>query len=527
VKSDGAQGEGGSEGEREVTMQGTNKGAKPGGASAPAKGSEAAAKAAPSGKSERPAAGSDKATEPKEKLLRIGIIHDKRVVDERFIKGQGDVTLGSDAKNVIPLSGSGAPTALKLFESRGAGRYNLLIEKGVDGRVDLGGNPETFSELVQSGKAKKRGNAYVVELSDDARGRVVIGSFVVLFQFVDAPPSDRMALTAVLKGGLLYKMDWPYRYILGAIFLVFGGSGLVSHVWWVTTGQYYHKPFGSEAEAYAALRVEVKKEKKKKPETQAVKVEAPVIPVKPEAVADAKAEDRAKPSGPKPKDRGSAGPMDRESRRQRAAANVREKTFLGALGPGIGDGRPVVHDANLASAFDFADGAGAGAPGGDATAGGPNAVGGGGADGGGRYKTLSQSDTGGGRLETSTAKTAEKSGDTEVKVRANVRDGSVSGQEGTGKIDKDSVARVFSRRKGAIKHCYENALRTDGNLKGKVTIRFTIGPAGRITSISASGNTTGNSQIADCIVEKVQGWRFDPPDGGSVTFSYPFLLDTK
>lgn len=501
-------------------MQGTNK------ASA-----QASQKPAASGKSERPQApssGPDKTSEPKEKLLRLGVIHDKRVVEERFIRGQGDVTLGTDAKNVIQISGSGAPQALKLFESRGAGRYNLILEKGLDGRIDLGGTPETFSELVQSGKAKKRGNAYVVELGDDSRGRVVVGGFVILFQFVDAPPSDRMALTAVLKGGLLYKMDWPYRYILGAIFLVFGGSGLVTHFWWVTTGQYYHNPFGSEAEAYAALRVEVKKEKKKKPETQAVKVEAPPIPVKSETVADAKAEaDKPKASGPKPKDRGASGPMDRESRRARAAANVREKTFLGALGPGLGDGRPVVHDANLASAFDFADGAGAGTPNGDAVAGGPTAVGPGGVDGGGRYKTLSQGDVGGGRLETTTAKTAEKSADTEVKVKANVRDGSVTGQEGTGKIDKDSVARVFSRRKGAIKHCYENALRTDGNLKGKVTIRFTIGPAGRITNISATGNTTGNSQVADCIVEKVQGWRFDPPDGGSVTFSYPFLLDTK
>lgn len=472
----------------------------------------------PSGTSQRATAGGQsKSSDPSEKLLRIGVIHGKSIVEERFIRGAGDVTVGSDASNVLQLVGMGAPATMKLFESKGQGRYALLIEKGVDGRIDLGGQPETFRELAEAGKAKKRGNVYVVDLPEGARGRVVIGQVVILFQFVDAPPSDRQALTAVLKGGLLYKMDWPYRYILGAVFMVMGGTGLALNLWWTITGQYYHNPFGSEEEAYAALRVEVKPEKKKK-ETQAVKVEAPPIKVEAPQAADAKKPEAAKSSGPKGRDK--AGPVSRESRRAKMAEGVRSKTFLSALGPS--GGGPVVHDSNYAAAFDAAESAATGPV---ADAGGPTQAGGGGE--GGRYKTLNQSDVGGSRLETTTAKTADKTADSEVKIKANVRDGAISGQEGTGKIDKDSVARVFSRRKGAIKYCYENALRVDQNLKGKVTIRFTIGPAGRITNISAVSNSTGNGAVADCIIEKVQGWRFDPPDNGSVTFSYPFLLDTK
>lgn len=462
---------------------------------------------------------------PREKLLRVGIFQGGREVEERFIRGAGDVTIGTDASNVVRIHGAGAPASVKLFESRGQGRYTLVFEKGIDGRIKVGQAPETFQELVDSGKAKKRGAGWAIELPDVAHGRVVLGPFVLLFQLVDAPPADRSALTSVLKGGLLYKMDWPYRYILGAVFLVMGGSGLAAHVWWIVTGQYYHNPFGSEEEAYGALRVEVKPEKKKK-ETQTVKVDAAPIKAATPSEGDAKkAEQVAKAAGPKGRDK---GPVSRETRRAKLAERVYSNTILGALGNSIGSGGgPVIHDANLASAFDFAEG---GAPGGGEAnggfAGGPEAVGGAGGDGG-RYKTLSQNDVGGGRLETTTAKTADKTADSEVKIKANVRDGAISGQEGTGKIDKDSVARVFSRRKGAIKYCYENALRVDQNLKGKVTIRFTIGPAGRITNISATSNSTGNSAVADCIIEKVQGWRFDPPENGSVTFSYPFLLDTK
>ena len=40
-------------------------------------------------------------------------------------------------------------------------------------------------------------------------------------------------------------------------------------------------------------------------------------------------------------------------------------------------------------------------------------------------------------------------------------------------------------------------------------------------------NTTGDASIASCIIAKVKNWRFDPPSGGAVTFTYPFILEAR
>ena len=148
-----------------------------------------------------------------------------------------------------------------------------------------------------------------------------------------------------------------------------------------------------------------------------------------------------------------------------------------------------------------------------------------GKSGDGAYKRLGKGEGGSGtRIATKPVKTTEKK--TEKKLDLRIGGGTVSGKSGTGKIDKSQVQKVFSRRKGAIKYCYEKALKKNSSVKGKVTIRFTIGPAGRITSASVAANTTGDSAIGQCIVGKVKSWRFPPPEGGSATFSFPFVLST-
>ena len=77
----------------------------------------------------------------------------------------------------------------------------------------------------------------------------------------------------------------------------------------------------------------------------------------------------------------------------------------------------------------------------------------------------------------------------------------------------------------AIQRCYETELRTNPTLEGKVTVEFTIVERGTVTNARASENTTGSAAVANCVVRTVRRFRFNPgPDGGSVTFSYPFVF---
>ena len=58
------------------------------------------------------------------------------------------------------------------------------------------------------------------------------------------------------------------------------------------------------------------------------------------------------------------------------------------------------------------------------------------------------------------------------------------------------------------------------------TLTVTIGTGGTVTAISVAENSTGDSEIGTCIVEKIRGWPFPPAEEGAVEFVYPFLLQS-
>ena len=135
---------------------------------------------------------------------------------------------------------------------------------------------------------------------------------------------------------------------------------------------------------------------------------------------------------------------------------------------------------------------------------------------------VSKKERGSGRLKTGKVKKTAKKKEVKVKMRIGLKGGRKSG--GIGKLDGSAVTKVFRRRAKAFKTCYERRLKVNPNLSGKVVLRFTIGTAGRITSISIASNSTGDSAVGSCITSKVRGWRFTPPENGAVTFTYPIVL---
>jgi hypothetical protein len=473
------------------------------------------------------------AKEGAKKILRVGIIQGGRIVEERLIRKREDVALGTHAKNTFILPTSQLGKSYRLFEAKSEA-YLLNFDDRMEGRLSLNEQVVDLSALAKSGNLKKRGGRYQVELDDRSRGKVVIGEFTLLFQFVEKPPVlPRPQLPAAARGGLAQRVDWLMFNVLLASFLVQAGLGIGLDIWWRSSGQYLRQEFGAKkTRAYELLKAEVLAEKKKKEEKDP----------EPDPEPDDAQEDDADPDpDPKPEAKKPVEkvrprePVKAEQPQKRTAsrikelkANVTKKTFLHALGS-LGDGEGGIANTlakGLASsalddAFNNLDGGVANADGSTKTfVGEPSAV----KSGKGAYKGIGKAEAGGSRIKTGAVKSKGKSAGGEIKVKLKVRGGSVSGQSGSGKVDKGAVKKVFRRRSGAIKHCYEKALKTNPNLKGKVTIRFRIGTAGRITNIKVTKNTTGSSSIGSCITSKVKSWRFPSPEGGPVTFSYPFIL---
>jgi hypothetical protein len=111
-----------------------------------------------------------------------------------------------------------------------------------------------------------------------------------------------------------------------------------------------------------------------------------------------------------------------------------------------------------------------------------------------------------------------------VVIRGRVRGGHASRSGGRGQIDKRDVSRVLRRRAGAVRKCYEKALRRNPNLSGKLTVKFQIGTNARITRIKIMKNRTGDAGIANCVKAKMRSWKFKAPTGGAVTFSTSWTL---
>lgn len=79
-----------------------------------------------------------------------------------------------------------------------------------------------------------------------------------------------------------------------------------------------------------------------------------------------------------------------------------------------------------------------------------------------------------------------------------------------------------------IKSCYENALRRNRNLAGKLTVTFVVGPDGRVKSSFIKKSTITDSIMEECILNVVNRWEFPKPKGGKeVTVNYPFSFNPQ
>ena len=92
-----------------------------------------------------------------------------------------------------------------------------------------------------------------------------------------------------------------------------------------------------------------------------------------------------------------------------------------------------------------------------------------------------------------------------------------------GAISKEEIRKVVSDHKGAIRACYQEALKKDEELAGRIALTWTIGPSGKVTKVEVKANTTGSSELERCVVEEAKSWSF-PALGGTqtITVTYPF-----
>jgi TonB family protein len=452
------------------------------------------------------------------KVLRIGIIQGGKIIEERIVRRRETVTFGPNEKNTFVLPASDIPVSrYELFETRG-GPYTLSFTDAMQGRVSIGGEVHELSDLKTSGKARKKGKLFQLQLNDAARGKIVIGESTVLFQFVAPPPiQPRPQLPAAVRGGLLRNVDW-FITTLWIISFLFH-SGVI--VWWETTDW----PVVSAWDKYMQLEELITPEQatweKTKPQAEEGEGEA-----EDEEAEDGEEEQEEQKKGPSKKDdtpKKSAAEIARERAEKRAAlaAAIAEQGINKILGTLGGDSQGAIADvlrggdvgADQDDLLSQVSGVGVAT---SETAGSLKGPAGG--KGSGEAADIDQIKVKGGDA---TVKTAGPGSERKIKGKVKKKKPVASG--GTGLMSASDVAKVVNRRLGAIKGCYEQALKRNPTLAGKVTIRFTISGSGKVTTARAVLNEL-TPAVGNCMVAAFKRFRFPPPEGGTVTFEYPFMF---
>ncbi len=96
-----------------------------------------------------------------------------------------------------------------------------------------------------------------------------------------------------------------------------------------------------------------------------------------------------------------------------------------------------------------------------------------------------------------------------------------------GTMNTSAVARTIRRGMGAIRTCYQRALKRNPNLSGKVVVRLMINTMGKVTSVEIDSDSVGDNQVTSCIKSYASRWRFPPPEGGSAEVAVPFVFQSS
>jgi hypothetical protein len=443
---------------------------------------------------------------PQPKVLRLGVIQGGKIVEERILSARQPVTIGTSVRNTIVVPISNLPESFTAFTLHGD-VWHLCFEEGMDGRVQDDHGSADLASLVAAGKARKEGKGHAVPVVETQRGRLALGEVTLLWQFVPQPPeAPRPVLPPDARGNRFKSLDRLFATVLATSFLLHGGA----YVALANTDLPPEVTIDQVPDRFARLLV---------PDRLA----APPVEKKEEAraAADEKKVEEKKPEADGKKAEKKAETTEQVAARKAARAAAVAKAVqskgmlkvLGALGPG-GSGGAVSDVFGAGGGMTDVASALSGA-GGVAVATDPGA--GGGRKGGGQGGAASIGDlatSGGGAVGYGTK--------TEVKVSGTVA--TEAAEIDSSDIDQAKLGAFVRARMGLVKSCYENALKRNPNLKGKLVIRFTILETGRVADVAASLNTLGASEVAACIINTMRSWQTQFKPSGPVTVEYPFLF---
>ncbi len=447
-----------------------------------------------------------------ETVLRIGLVHESRLLTDKIFQAGEVVSVGSQTSDTLVLPDVDYKGASATFEIDKGGSVKVKLPGASNLRLATDGNP------MDEAEARKSGDGVELQVGLKARGRASLGPYTVLFQVVrrtvTVPMMPRKSVIGQIISPLMTDPVWSISFLVSL--LLIGSIVGQAVIFQRTTGKYLKQQQLEEMHLATTYEVLIEEKEEEEPEKETVDIKSDEA--KKAEQEEIKKEEPKKAPVKEEKPQSTGQTVDPTERKKQVVEAVAKKTIAGALLGGGGAATKLFGEAGegeegsvIAKTFGGADADEADGPG----SGGLKLEGGGGGGGTVEKVATGNGKAGFGKRDADTTKVVAKKQEKAVKISLS------SGALGGSGSNKAEIGKVISRKNSAVRRCYENGLRTNPNLSGKVTVNFTVGTAGTVTDVSVMG---ASGEFAECIKSKFSRIRGLPllPAPQSFNQSYVF-----
>lgn len=464
---------------------------------------------------------------PARKSLRLGVVHNATLIEERLLRRPEKITVGISYRNTMVLLESELGQSFTIAEPRRDG-WVLHFNKAMSGRVSVGGSTRTLRSLRKSGEAAEKNGIWSIAIDERSRGKVTIGQTTMLFHFVTPPPiKPRPALPLSLRGGFGGFLQNAAQLSRGFSLILM--LSLIVQVGFVTY-LVLEVPPPPRPAGVSDLPDEIRMILTEgSPEELEVAIDQPdqVDVAEPVELAERAIEDTPEPdtsNEPRPSDRdpeptvADNRPSSREDQLALARTHARENSALGALynsDNGVGDSLDSVLNlsdrrvndvmARLHTGGDHVLTAELGRP-----------------DPSSEDPTIQ---TGPSLVPTTTIDRPVDNPDRpddRVRVRPRIRERDPRTRVPLPGEYASYLSGAISGRTRQLRSCYETALRGDPSLRGRVRLQFRLQADGTVANVELRDNEL-NTQFEGCALRRVARWTFNPPpEATPVSKTYSF-----
>lgn len=441
--------------------------------------------------------------------LRVGVVYNGRIVQERLMPPGSTVTVGSDPDCTIVVART--PRRFTLIETR-PGREAFHFTDAMRGKVALGGRTRTLDGLLSDGRAQRGRRRSTMRLRPEHRGKVLVGDTTILFQFVRTPPMPARRIGTRFRAWHWGMVDWLFL----AVLLL---SGLVhtAAMIWIES----QPPASIEVIRAMGDRFTVYVETPPPEATpEPVEVEDDLLAAAPEPEVS---------KDPEPGSDGSTGATEsgpeieappetvaeREARLEKEVSGTGLIALIGHTGEGSNHQRvrDLLADGTVGGAHH--DAIASARVGGDRT------------DGLGGLRRGSAEDGIAGSVDLEDVEGVERGRAIkeaeELPGNATTGDWEPAPGQSTGYDVQSQVKRILGR----MRQCYEKELKGDPDLAGKIVLSWTIQADGDVAGVDVERDSTGSADLQACVKKTMGRLRFAAPGFELDVEGYPLLFDRQ